>query len=223
MRMTVKQIRELIKDYPVEFDKIHDFTGKNDRYHENHNRLVSNDNLFTLSSLNVTRSLWKVMIWPQGDTTNLSKPIEVISGLPLRDCLDHMFKSPYDYPAWVWRPTKNEDLKEQWESDYSNYKTSFLKVDNGDRTYRIEVRFIVYRALFGHHPTWLPQDEERGAREGFSTKFWLMVQDNINPVFADMALLYYRCKYDSVVTKTENNDQLWEEFPFKDCDIIYSK
>ena len=48
--------------------------------------------------------------------------------------------------------------------------SAFTIVSNNDDSFHIECLFIVYREKFGHHPDFLPQDEERGKREGFFNK-----------------------------------------------------
>ena len=101
--------------------------------------------------------------------------------------------------------------------------SSFEYFKNNDGTFHIECLFVVYRELFGHHPDFLPQDEERGKREGFSTKFWYLVEDDLTKEEARLHLKDYRKKYDRLITAIEHDDKRWNEFPFKDKDVVYSK
>ena len=101
--------------------------------------------------------------------------------------------------------------------------TSFYIYDNNDGTFRIECKFIVYRAKFGHHPDFLPQDEIRGRREGFATKFWFLVEDNLTESEASSHLKKYQEQYDKLIEEIEDNDKRWNEFPFKDKPKVYSK
>ena len=101
--------------------------------------------------------------------------------------------------------------------------SAFTLVSNGDNTFRIECLFVVYREKFGHHPSFLPQDEIRGAREGFSTKFWFLVEDDLDASETVKKLADYQNKYDKLITEIENDDTRWEEFPFKTNPVVYSK
>ncbi len=107
--------------------------------------------------------------------------------------------------------------------DTTNAINNFFMADNGDGTYRIECLFVVYRELFGHHPSFLPQDEERGKREGFSTKFWFLVEDDIEPDKINNRLEFYKNTYSKQIFDIEKDDKKWESFPFKDKPVIYSK
>ena len=101
--------------------------------------------------------------------------------------------------------------------------SNFSIVDNRDGTHRIECCFVVYRQKFGHHPDFLPQDEERGKREGFSTKFWFLVEDDLSADEAANKLADYQHKYDNLISDIENDDKRWNEFPFKNKPVTYSK
>lgn len=98
---------------------------------------------------------------------------------------------------------------------------SIVKNDNG--TYHIECLFIVYREKFGHHPDFLPQDEERGKREGFNTKFWFLVMDYLSAAEAQRRLTNYENLYSALIHEIENDDTRWDEFPFKNKQIVYCK
>ena len=100
---------------------------------------------------------------------------------------------------------------------------TFSIIDNNDGTYHIECLFIVYRNKFGHHPDFLPQDEERGKREGFSTKFWFLIADNLSKEQAEKRLVNYKYLYTKLITEIEDDDKRWNDFPFKDKPVIYSK
>ena len=99
----------------------------------------------------------------------------------------------------------------------------FSIIENPEGTYRIECMFIVYRQKFGHHPDFLPQDEEKGAREGFNTKFWFLVDDDLTKNNAEKTVEEYQQKYDVEIRKIENDDTLWDTFPFKNNIVIYAK
>ena len=101
--------------------------------------------------------------------------------------------------------------------------SAFTIVSNNDNSFHIECLFVVYREKFGHHPDFLPQDEARGKREGFSTKFWFLVEDDLTSNEAVSRLNYYQTKYDKLIEDIENDDTRWNEFPFKDKTITYSK
>ena len=101
--------------------------------------------------------------------------------------------------------------------------SNFAMIDNGDGTYRIECFFVVYREKFGHHPDFLPQNEERGKHEGFSTKFWFLIEDDLSENNASVKLTDYRRKYDDLISEIENDDTRWDEFPFRNKPLIYSK
>lgn len=89
--------------------------------------------------------------------------------------------------------------------------------------YAIECLFVVYRAKFGHHPTFLPQDEVRGKIEGFNTKFYYEVEIDLSEDMANERLKYYREKYDDMITKIEDDDKLWAKFPFRTLTPVYYK
>lgn len=101
--------------------------------------------------------------------------------------------------------------------------SAFTIVSNNDGTFHIECLFVVYREKFGHHPDFLPQNEERGKREGFSTKFWFLVEDNLTSENVVTHLNNYQTKYDKLIMELENDDTRWNEFPFKNNCIVYSK
>lgn len=100
--------------------------------------------------------------------------------------------------------------------------SSFFVIVNPEGTKRIECRFIVYREKFGHHPSFL-KDYEGNAREGFNTKFFFVVVDDLSDEEAETKLLEFEEKYNDIVTNIENDDTKWDEFPFKDCPISYYK
>ena len=101
--------------------------------------------------------------------------------------------------------------------------TPFNIVDNVDKTYRIECLFIVQRARFGHHPEFIEVDETRGNKEGFSTKYWFLVEDDLTKTEAEKLKKEYEAKYNKLIEDIENDDARWNEFPFKDKPITYSK
>lgn len=99
----------------------------------------------------------------------------------------------------------------------------FFSVNNNDGTYHIECLFVVYRERFGHHPSFLPQDEERGKREGFSTKFWFLIKDDLTSAEAETELEILNRIWSHKIHAIENDDTLWDKFPFKNNTIVYSK
>lgn len=108
--------------------------------------------------------------------------------------------------------------------------SSFSAVNNNDGTFRIECLFIVYFEKFKHHPDWLVGDNAidgyhkptpRDLREGVSTKFWILVEDNILPDAINARLASYRNKYDKLIPKLENDDSRWNEFPFQNPKLHY--
>lgn len=104
-----------------------------------------------------------------------------------------------------------------------NEGSNFTIYKNPEGTYHIECQFVVYREKFGHHPDWLPQNEEDGKRFGFSTKFWFLIEDNISFDDIEKRYLHYTETYDSLISEIENDDTRWNEFPFKDKPVVYSK
>jgi hypothetical protein len=100
--------------------------------------------------------------------------------------------------------------------------SSFCVIKNPEGTYRIECQFVVYREKFGRHPKFL-KGCEGNARDGFNTKFWFLVEDDLDKEEAKRKLVEYQTKYDELIISIENDDTRWEEFPFKDNVITYSK
>jgi hypothetical protein len=99
----------------------------------------------------------------------------------------------------------------------------FTIVSNGDGTFRIEMMFTVYREKFGHHPSWLPCDEEKGKREGYPTTYWFLIEDDLTGADTGDHLIAYQKQYSKLISEIENDDTRWDEFPFKDRPITYSK
>ena len=116
---------------------------------------------------------------------------------------------------------ENKDVVGQ-TTDIPTRAGNFQVVKNPEGTYHIECEFTVYREKFGHHPSFLPQDEVRGRREGFSTRFWFLVEDDIAPENVKARLNYYYKKYPNI-SEIENDDKKWESFPFKKNCVLYSK
>ena len=87
----------------------------------------------------------------------------------------------------------------------------------------IETVFVVYREKFGHHPSWLPQDEERGNEEGFSTQFHFLLDDDVTKEEAIAKVREYRKQYDELISDIENDDRKWDEYPWKDRPLLFSK
>lgn len=102
--------------------------------------------------------------------------------------------------------------------------THFLITNEcNEETFRIECCFTVYREKFGHHPDFLPQDEEHGKREGFNTKFFYLIEENLTKEQADEKLKQYQNKYDEKLTQIEDDHTIWENFPFKSKELVYCK
>ena len=99
----------------------------------------------------------------------------------------------------------------------------FALIDNQNGYFSIECLFVVQRAKFGHHPDFLPQNEEKGRRDGFSTKFWVLVDDNLEQVDAENKISEYIDKYEKLISEIEDDDSRWNEFPFKDKPVVFSK
>lgn len=98
---------------------------------------------------------------------------------------------------------------------------SFYARDNGDGTFGVECRVIVYRAKLGKHPDFLkPIGDEKF---GFNTKYYLLVDDDIPTLEeATTKANEYNEKYGAMLTKCEDTCN-WDEFPFKDALIVYYK
>lgn len=100
--------------------------------------------------------------------------------------------------------------------------SSFSAVDNMDGTFRIECEFTVYFEKFKHHPDWLSyKPDARTMKEGVSTRFWILVEDNILPDKINARLTFYRNEYDNLIPELENDDTRWNEFPFQDTKKNY--
>lgn len=109
------------------------------------------------------------------------------------------------------------------EDSYNSYQTHFRYSEDDNGVCYIETVFFVYRAMFGHHPSWLPQDEKRGRREGFSTQFNFLLEDDLTKEEAISKVREYRKQYDALITDIENDDRKWDEYPWQDRPIIFSK
>lgn len=98
---------------------------------------------------------------------------------------------------------------------------TFYVMNNSDGTYRIECKCIIYRALHGKHPDWAkPTGNER---DGFNTKYFLLIDDYIkSEEEAKQAAEYLNNEYKELITRCEDTGN-WEEFPFKENEIIYWK
>lgn len=98
---------------------------------------------------------------------------------------------------------------------------NFYARNNGDGTFGVECRVIVYRALLGKHPDFLkPEGNEK---EGFNTKYYLLVADDIATLEeANQLAKEYNKKYSAIQNKCEKTGN-WDEFPFKDALIVYYK
>ena len=96
--------------------------------------------------------------------------------------------------------------------------------------YIVVFRITIYREKLGKHPDFLKSfGDEKHRKDGFSTKFWFLAKDengnelvelskeeatNISNVMNEKYVdMLYRCE--------DTGD--WDEFPFKNCEIIYHK
>lgn len=109
------------------------------------------------------------------------------------------------------------------EDNYNSDQTHFRYCEDYDGVCYIETAFFVYRERFGHHPSWLPQDEERGKREGFPTQFYFLLDDNLTREKAISKVKEYRRQYDALITEIENDDRKWDEYPWQNRPITFSK
>ena len=101
----------------------------------------------------------------------------------------------------------------------TNYNFSIIK--NPEGTYHIECLFVVYRELFGEHPSWI--DCPGDARDGFNTKFYFLIEDDLSLEDATAKLKDYVDNYSKLIITIENDKNRWDEFPFKDKPIVYTK
>ncbi len=102
--------------------------------------------------------------------------------------------------------------------------TAFMIRENpGEQTYHIVCQFTVYRERFGHHPSFLPQDEAKGMQIGFATEFGFLVEDDLTKEQALDQLAAYQEQYDTLITELENDDTRWDEFPFQQCPLLWSR
>lgn len=109
------------------------------------------------------------------------------------------------------------------ENSYNADQTHFQYYEDIDGVCYIETVFFVYRERFGHHPSWLPLDEERGKREGFPTQFHFLLDDNLTREEAIAKVKEYRKQYDTIITDIENDDRKWDEYPWQNRPITFSK
>ena len=109
------------------------------------------------------------------------------------------------------------------EDNYNLGQSHFQYCEDDNGVCYIETVFVVYRERFGHHPSWLSQDEERDKRDGYSTQFHFLLEDNLTKEDAISKLKEYRKQYDTLITDIENDDRKWDEYPWQDRPIIFSK
>lgn len=95
-------------------------------------------------------------------------------------------------------------------------------VNHDDKSYWIECRIVIYRHKFGKHPDFLKK-YEGNARDGYNTKFFLLIEDNFKTENdAKAKAMIYSNKYDEIITKAENTGD-WSAFPFRTNEIVYYK
>ena len=97
---------------------------------------------------------------------------------------------------------------------------SFYPLDNGDGTWRVECRCIIYRELHGVHPDWAKP--VGNAKEGYNTKYFLLVEDDLSELSANEKAAEYNEMYGNLLTACENSGN-WDDFPFTNRPIVYYK
>lgn len=100
--------------------------------------------------------------------------------------------------------------------------SSFGICDNGDNTFHIECVFTVYYEKFKHYPKFIPMALQE-TDFGCYTNFFYLVEDNLTYEKAKKNLAIYRAKYDKRIKEIENNDLIWDKFPFKNCVLVFYK
>lgn len=97
----------------------------------------------------------------------------------------------------------------------------FYARNNGDGTFGVECKIVVYRAKLGKHPDFLkPTGDEK---DGFNTKYFLLVADDIPTLKdAETKALEFNQKYSKLQKECEDSGN-WDNFPFKDAPIVYYK
>lgn len=94
---------------------------------------------------------------------------------------------------------------------------------SGKDTYRIECRIVIYRQKFGKHPDFLKEYEGNKHGEGYNTKFFLLIEDDISDENTAKAKVdKYNKDYADLISKCENSGE-WGAFPFKSSVIVYYK
>ena len=97
------------------------------------------------------------------------------------------------------------------------------KAYSGKDTYLIECRIVIYRALFGKHPDFLKDYEGNKKGEGYNTKFFFLIEDDIPDENTAITKVHaYNEKYAKLITECENTG-VWDNFPFKSNTITYYK
>lgn len=129
--------------------------------------------------------------------------------------------TPFMFVYFACQTYKHMKQFEREVLEISENKSKQRKDDNHDCKHKR--KYTVYRERFEHHPDFLPQDEEKGKIEGFSTNFWFLVEDDLTSDTVVKQLNSYQRKYDKLISEIENDDTRWNEFPFKNKPIVYSK
>lgn len=91
--------------------------------------------------------------------------------------------------------------------------------------YIITVLIIIYRAEFGCYPEFLKSfDTPRAAKEGYDTKFWFLVPEAENLTLSQARDLLdkYNNDYYDLIRNCENTSN-WDDYPFKNAELIYHK
>lgn len=91
--------------------------------------------------------------------------------------------------------------------------------------YDIICQIVIYREKLGKHPNFLQKyvNEERDKKEGYYTKFYLLIKENLlNENEAVAEVDYLTEQYSSLIGTCEDTGN-WDSFPFKNREVIYYK
>ena len=97
----------------------------------------------------------------------------------------------------------------------------FNTIENGDGTWRIECRCVIYRALHGKHPDWARPTGD--AATGYYTKYFLLIEDGFKSLMKAITRTEeLENQYADIIRNCEDTGD-WSKFPFADREIIYYK
>lgn len=100
----------------------------------------------------------------------------------------------------------------------------FFVYENPEKTYHIECFIVIYRHRLRKYPDFLSDfDSPKSIRDGFTTKFYLLVKDDIETKeMADKLCKEYNEQYSKMIDECEDTGN-WDKFPFKKCPLVYYK